>query len=421
LELLTWGDSSWDGMDSNRMTDDVQELTAMARTEDDALHLPEEIRRLPQWEVFQEYAERFWSEVPISSGQDESLERPLHELYQQVLTLFPSVQKVSAYIVNAFVEYPADPAMRLQSFASFRLELERRETAGEALSPEAFRRHIQWQMRLRLALGACLGVKAFVKSWVGILWGDLPPKRRRRIKKESNFEWKLCLTDMTSLFSLAFLKAVPPGPTHAAAFLTSCGLDLPAYSEAFTSPTWKNRLVKEIWTFFDLCEGPTVLRKATTPQPSAVLPPLEIKPLVQPTKARVDSNGKENTLVPLGRHRVSLTTRVSKKQNSLLGKTGRSRFVGSHFNTNLTNTSALFRSVRTALPPSKATLTAVRPPRTIVTTQKRGPSRPSVAMQPPPRRRVSVEETPAPVRRKRSRVIWETPEKCRGRPKALPM
>jgi hypothetical protein len=403
------------------MTDDAEE--AMARTQNEAaLHSPEEIRRLPQWQAFQECAERFWNDIPNGSEQDDSLKSPLHELYQQVLTMFPSAKHVSTRMVQAFVEYPVDPAMRLQSFASFRLEMERRETAGESLSPEPFRRHIQWQMRLRLALGACLGAKAFVKSWVGSIWGDLPPKRRRRIKKESNFEWKLCMNDMTSLLSLAFLKAVPPGPTHAAAFLTSCGLSPQARSEAFTSPTWKKRLAKEIWTFFDLCGGPTVLRKAKTPQPSAVLPPLEIKPLVQPIKARGASSGKENALVPLGRHRVSLTARVSKKQNSLLGKTGRSRFVGSHFNTNLTNASALFRSVRSALPASKATAATLRPPRSIVTTHERAPSRPSASMQPPPpRRRVSVEETPAPVRRKRSRVIWETPEKCRGRPKALPM
>jgi hypothetical protein len=208
-------------------------------------------------------------------------------------------------------------------------------------------------------------------------------------------------------------------------FLVSCGLEHAVHSSPPLPPpsllSWKERLIREVWSFFDLLEVDDAKKSvpvpARTTRPSAVLPPLPEEASVHTqstlaspsssttTSATTSANisSKENAHAYFGK-RIKMTVPATKKANSLLGKTARSRFVGSHFNTNLTNLPALFRSV------------SVPPPALV--SQQQSQKQPSRKRRVPIT--VAVSETPAAPRRKQSRVVWETPDDLR-RPRVLRM
>ena len=353
---------------------------------------------------------------------DDSFGTLFDNLHRQIVadvseqTNFKSQKKSNRALLQAFTDVTTNSFIRLHSYSSFRENVEQNET----LKLDDLLLKIQWQVRLRLALWERMGNKAFVSSWMQQILQDLPPKRRRRTKKEgqgAEQAWKLCCEDMTSLVSLGLMKLVQerPGTLHVEHFLNSCGLQ-----HIRQQVPWKMRLVRDIWTFFDLVHDPKSSKKKImkNQQPSAVLPPLPVPEEESvksiPTVSTVSAN-KENGSSYFGKN-VKLTAPAAKKTNSLLGKSGRTRFVGSHFNTNLTNMSALFRSVPVG---RQAPLLKQNKPMA----RKRPPSRVQVADSPPAKMNfsslVKVDETPAP-QRKRSRVICETPQEFRPR-RTLPL
>lgn len=396
----------------------------------------------PEWLRFQESSKSFISNENEGVYGDEDYHRKvlgdLFEMIVPVVTLKHrsgniKTKKSRQTILQLFTESSSEGHVKLLSHFSF---LRLLEQEAESDSYTTIRR-IQWQVRLRLALWQHLGTRAFVTAWMHHVLSELPPKRRRRAKKEGDspdLGWKLCCEDFTSLLSLGLMKLHCDRQQQGGKveqFLSSCGL-----GEVKGTPEWKSRLVKHVWTFFDVNDEPRPkkpLSKKSKQQPSAVLPPLPV-PEEESVKSRssvtTTSTNKENGQGYFGK-RVTLTA-PAKKSNSLLGKSGRTRFNGSHFNTNLTNVSALFRSVpiekkapigqKDALKNSKLTgqkrLALGKAPRALA---------PKLTESPPPMKvrttstQVRVDETPA-IKRKRSRVVCETPDGVRrSRPRTLPL
>eukprot|EP00977_Amphora_coffeiformis_P018568 scaffold6586_cov138-Amphora_coffeaeformis.AAC.1 len=329
-----------------------------------------------------------------------------------------SGKKSNRAILQVFTDFTANSFIRLYSYSSFQENVGKDET----LKPNDLLFQVQWQVRLRLALWERMGSKAFVSSWAQQILQDLPPKRRRRAQKQGHGEqqaWKLCCEDMTSLLSLGLMKLAHERSgalLQVENFLNSCGLQ-----HVRQQAPWKLRLVRDVWTFFDLVHDPKPSQKKSE-QPSAVLPPLPVQEeesVKTISTASTVSTNKENASSYFGKQ-IKLTAPAAKKTNSLLGKSGRTQFVGSHFNTNLTNMSALFRSV-----PS-GRQDPLRKQDNAPVVRKRPLSRVQVADSPPSKinhlslSSIKVAETPAIPQRKRSRVICETPQDLYPR-RALPL
>ena len=148
-----------------------------------------------------------------------------------------------------------------------------------------------------------------------------------------------------------------------------------------------------------------------------------------------DTSLKDAFGLPLNKAGVSLTARVGRSTNSLLANDtlSRSRFVGSHFNSNLSNMSSLFRQVKVATKRPVKKPSSRRPFQSVsrqsldnkMPTSLLSPSRSTKTSQPLslrprnlphlPNSRM-VHETPQKVmpkswseRRKRSNIVLETP------------
>ena len=307
-----------------------------------------------------------------------------------------SSKKLHAAVLWAFCD-ETNNSMALQTHSTVREQLSN-TTLPEKQPTTVPTVRIQWQVRLRLALWQCLGSSAFTTAWSAHILRDLTPKQRRRIKREGMTAWQLCRHDLTSLISLGVLHT----GTSAADFLSLCGLpwvEIKTLSK--TKPCWKVQLTRQVWSFFDLVPGddtiPPMRRPASV---SAVLPPLAEEASVQSHSTQgstlsVTRASKENANTAYFGKRIRLTAPATQKVNALLGKSARTRFVGSHFNTQLSNMSALFQSVPAAPVGMKAT------------TSKAAATGTKAAPPKQPRKRVAVCETPAP--RRKSRVVWETP------------
>jgi len=364
-------------------------------------------------------------DIVLDNDDDKDLfAKSFDNLYHHITSIVSeqadsmSDKKRNRAILQVFTDFTTNSFIRLQSYSSFQAHAAK----GETLKVDDLLLRVRWQVRLRLALWERMGSKAFVSSWMKRILQDLPSKRRRRLQKEvhgTQQDWKLCCEDLTSLLSLAILKSVHERPgelLEVEGFLNSCGLKY-----IRQQVPWKARLVRDIWTFFDLLHDPNSSHKNVnkSEQVSAVLPPLPVleeESVRTISTASTVSTNKENASSYFGK-RVKLTVNAGKKTNSLLGKSGRTKFMGSHFNTNLTNMSALFRSVPSSrqLPLQKQNEPLAR---------KRPSSRVQVADSPPSKMNlafssVNVAETPAP-QRKRSRVICETPKDLKPR-RSLPL
>ena len=378
----------------------------------------------PSWIQLQTNANAFLAETTDLDGMmmtcSECFGEPFDALCDQIINTMATTKhggnsnskKSSRALLQPFCEGQLRPSFRLMTYSSFRENVDPKMTLHQLL------RHVQWQILLRLALWERMGNKAFIAAWMHQVLGDMPPKRRRRAKKQGHGTeqaWKLCCEDVTSLVSLGLMKGLQEsekGSTNnVEAFLNSCGLEFNEHKRS-----WKSRLVKDVWTFFDIVQDAKPVKKTAPtkgPQPSAVLPPLhapEEESIKTKTTTSSTATNKENAQSFFGK-RVKLTAPAAKKTNALLGKSARSRFVGSHFNTNLTNMSALFRTVPSQLQasrkPNKPVVAHKRPATSLAKAANKDDS-------PPCKIRVAVQvsETPAP-QRKRSRVVWETPDNYR--------
>lgn len=378
----------------------------------------------PSWIQFQTNANAFLAETTDLDGmmmaRSECFGESFDALCDQIINAMATAQhgennkskKSSRALLQPFCESQLPPSFRLMTYSSFRENFDPEMTLNHLLQ------HVQWQILLRLALWERMGNKAFITAWMHQILGDMPPKRRRRAKKQgqgTEQAWKLCCEDVTSLVSLGLIKGLQEsarGSTNKVeAFLNSCGLELIEHKRA-----WKSRLVKYVWTFFDIVQDANPVKKTAPtkgPQPSAVLPPLPVpeeESIKTKTTTSSTATNKENAQSYFGK-RVKLTAPAAKKTNALLGKSARSRFVGSHFNTNLTNMSALFRTVPSQLPAARKLNKPIVPCKRPTTSLAKAANKDD---SPPCKIRVAVQvsETPAP-QRKRSRVVWETPENCR--------
>jgi hypothetical protein len=450
---------------------------------------PSSSRRLlwasPQWQRFQDLAHKILNVPTTTSSCEEEelwtacLGDALDDVYSNVLMLTDDGNKggegqVSssspshAAIVVQFLRNlccaptattveqgsllqppttpPAAAFFRLRSFAAIRKDLTERSTSSTTavvLRPV----DIQWQVRLRLALWQCLGSQTFTMAWVRCMTRDLTPKQRRRLEKEKISPWEQCRQDITSLISLGHLQT----GVSVQAFLVLCGLEQQKDSH---SPSWKTRLVQEVWSFFDLLIDPNETgnavprRRPKQPsQPSAVLPPLSEEASVHTTQSTLPTspssstitvatnNSKENnkTHAAYFGKRIQMTMPATKKTNTLLGKTARSRFMGSHFNTNMTNLPALFQTVsvptmvrKKVLPPTRLGHDVDDDDQTMkkkTLPLKRQWDSTNTGTTIRRHKTVDVCETPVPPNRRRSkqsRVVWETPNDIR-RPRMLHM
>lgn len=374
----------------------------------------EEVWASPSWIQFQKNAIAFFEQ---GEGNEEtfspSFEGAFDDLCNKIDVVESSLREERGITVKSqkagvllkpFCASQLDSRIRLMSYSSFR------ETLEQGITICTLLRQIQWQLKLRLALWERMGNNAFIASWMQHILRDMPAKRRRRVKKQGHGTgqaWKLCCEDVTSLISFGLMKGLQErdGSIKVEAFLTSCRLEYIQHKLP-----WKSRLVKEVWTFFDLVQGAKPIKKAQPAQgaqPSAVLPPLSVpeeESIKTQTTASSTTTNKENAQSYFGKKRVKLTAPAVRKTNSLLGKSARSRYVGSHFNTNLTNMSALFRTVPSQLPVERKPIKPVAVQKRPITSRVVKAVNGSVA--------VHVSETPAP-QRKRSRVVWETPENIR--------
>lgn len=246
---------------------------------------------------------------------------------------------------------------------------------------EAAVRHIEAQVLMRLQYWASLGAE-FVRLYRSL---NLIRKRKRSHlpysygtlhdngQVSSKGEMKL-ISDIIDLFSLAAIKLPHDRPFQE--FLQDC-LD-----KAFHSGKPSSRLPKNafqiIYNNFEIVDAevkasrdfvPFALKPLPAAREKKSLPSSkdQIANIKTINKAGAEASGtdkleqKQNTTLHKSRdmyipQAVALVAPDGRKKNSLLGNRNngqRSRFVGSHFNTNLSNASSLFREVKV----TKKTLT----------------------------------------------------------------
>jgi hypothetical protein len=223
--------------------------------------------------------------------------------------------------------------------------------------PQASLRRIQLQGMLRLQLWAIIGnvgLEPYYKHAKKVR------NDRKKIKKQSPSAIDFMWNDITSIFSMAAFRL--PQSLAFVHFLHSCfdpsllNSKLPKNTldklcQHFeVSLPFQHELAKDSALDILLLVSPP--RKQQ--QPRKVLP-FEKKPRSDETSVSSTlSSNSSTTLCPITNlvlgAGVQLTA-TNGHYNSLLKEDSRTRFVGSHFNTNLSNMSNLFRQVKVVVPP----------------------------------------------------------------------
>lgn len=249
-------------------------------------------------------------------------------------------------------------------------------------------RHIQLQVQLRLAMWS--------------KWGStLLSVYRRRKKKRGNKNIKT--SQQTALFDdiLVILSSAAfrlPRSQSFSTFLQSTldrkWHDAPAnmpsdtISRIFAHFEVKNPHVEDMQADESAWELLQQSRRRAAKNKNAATKPSSTDTTALDTKPKAPIQPADSIL-PAS---VSLKAPLRTK-NALLLKSNRSRFVGSHFNANLSSVSTLFRQVKvkTAAPVAAASRSAPLPPHSIL------------------KQRSSASTSPLPRKRNRSAVVAETP------------
>ena len=253
------------------------------------------------------------------------------------------------------------------------------KSASNDNNMDAFLRRIQMQVLFRFEFWASLG-ENFVRHYTKL---KLVRKRKRAQRLDLNPEGGL-IGDIIDLLSLAATKLPQSRPFHV--FLYQC-LDKSFYRTNAASQLPKETFQK-IFTFFEIANEEEL---ASLDCVSFTLQPLPLRrkkknagvssmPLngdntstessdqaamieqfgVQTKRIKPNTPKEDDNLVP---NSVALFAPASRKRNSLLANNSaqghRARFVGSHFNTNLSNASSLFREVKTG---KKSTTIPIKKP-----------------------------------------------------------
>ena len=237
-------------------------------------------------------------------------------------------------------------------------------------------RQIQLQVMLRLKFWSSYG-EDFARVYALHMRGSshrvvVGPKKKKRDKRGGRSRrqppHELLLHDVTSILSLAAFLLDPDCPFPN--FVRDC---LPTLSSSICASFPADTFAR-IYSWFEiqdpaiaekqknalvlLLSPPRKRKRSSESRSSAVLPaqiadddsmPLSssLSASEKRSKNSNDNNKKTDSfsslLLP---KRVQLTAPTVKKTNSLLSTSGRAQFVGSHFNTSLSNMGSLFRQVK---------------------------------------------------------------------------
>lgn len=256
------------------------------------------------------------------------------------------------------------------------------------VSLQQFLRDIQLQVSLRLALWQWAGdlfVKKYNKHCVTKKKSNKKKNTEKQQPIKDNTEESFIVNDIIGLLQLACVKL--GNETDVVQFFMRCIRR--ADCEALPAAT------KQIWDWFEkknpydtasppkedskdssagsgilaLQLSPPVKKKKKRP---ATAPNVKENQPPPPAKEDPEKKQQSNSLLPA---RVSLTA-PRRRTNSLLKNGGRATYVGSHFNSSLSNTASLFRQA-----PAVTAKTAVKDPSKL--SSKKNSKKRSSSMAPP--------------------------------------
>jgi len=256
----------------------------------------------------------------------------------------------------------------LQSLTSIKKQQQKQQQQSKKTvtpSPEVAKEHaadcastllrtIQLQVSLRLALWHWAGEALFTKQYLKSCIGSAKKSKKKIAKQEddpSSSAVLLLLNDIVGLLQLAIVK-ISTDDAEVMQFLMTCIRQ--ADCEALPAVT------QQIWDYFEKPnpylappQQPNESKDALDRILALDLSPTKKKkkravPAAAAKKENQEPNNKKqkkdenNSLLPF---KVSLTAPTRRTNSLLLNGSARSNFVGSHFNSSLSNASSLFRQV----------------------------------------------------------------------------
>jgi hypothetical protein len=307
-----------------------------------------------------------WDEVALECAKwcsrskgEENAEKSFHDLVQnQLLPFLQStnvVRETLAAAVQSLVSLPF-----LQQTA--------KEQSSEIECDETLIRQVQLQIALRLAFWVW-GKQAFVASYQSFYQRNQRPsnpKRRGKMKRQFTLEKNgRLLQDIIGLLQLGALRLPPQRPFLE--FVQQCVSK--HQSEALADD------LDTIWETFEV-DNPFILKDRDALVPAIISPPLK-KPVTTQLRCGSSAPIQQQQMVETATQskvdRIDCILPVANvsliapkrhgllpmaKNSLLLGKS--KRFVGSHFNTGLTNVQALFRQVPVPVGGATTTLSSKR-------------------------------------------------------------
>jgi hypothetical protein len=286
-----------------------------------------------------------WDEMALECAQwcqakEEHTKRSVHDLVQnQTLPFLQSIDVTSETIAAAVQSLVSLPSLQRMAI----------EQTTEIECDEALIRQVQLQVALRLALWVW-GKQAFVTFYQSF-YPSNQRKRRGKMKRQSTLEkGGRLLQDIIGLLQLGALRLPPQRPFME--FVQQCVSK--QHSESIVH-------LDTVWETFEV-DNPFIPKDRDTALVLPIISPPPTKkpvtthrrgdsaPIEQPTTEtttqskvdRIDCILKVPNISLIATKRRGLLPTTTK--NSLLLDKGQ-RFVGSHFNTGLTNVQALFRQV----------------------------------------------------------------------------
>jgi hypothetical protein len=291
-----------------------------------------------------------WDEVALECAKwcqakgEENIKRSVHDLVQNQLVPFLQSIDVTRETITAAVQ-------SLVSQESLQQMAKEQTSAPEC--DETVIRQVQLQVALRLAFWVW-GKHAFVASYQSFYQRNQRrsmQKRRGKMKRQSKLKDDRLLQDIIGILQLGALRLPPQRPFLE--FVQQC-------VSKHQSESLAN--LETVWETFEV-DNPFIPKDRDALVPAMISPPTQ-KPVTTQklhgssapiqqqqtaattTQSRVDRIDcilpvSNVSLIAPKRRQGSLPTTT---RNSLLLGRGK-RFVGSHFNTGLTNVQALFRQV----------------------------------------------------------------------------